>query len=245
MTTAEQSGHPSEAELPQLAQTLVKVADALVDDYDVVDLLHHLVDSCMQLLGASEAGILLTDQRGDLQVVATSSESSRLLEVFQRQRAEGPCMDAMRQGEPVSSPDLRDEDRWPPFVEFALDAGIMAVDAVPMRLRGTSLGGLNLFHREVGGLTAADLRLAQALADLATVGVLHQRNSMLAEQLQSALNSRIVIEQAKGIIAERHQVDFDTAFARLRKYARDHNLRLSDAALWVVRRQIDLKDLQT
>ena len=154
-------------------------------------------------------------------------------------------MDAMRQSEPVTSSDLRDEKRWPHFAEFALDAGFAAVDAVPMRLRGTSIGGLNLFHREPGGLAAGDLRLAQALADLATVGVLHQRNSMLAEQLQSALNSRIVIEQAKGIIAERHQVDFDVAFARLRKYARDHNLRLSDAALWVVRRQIELRDPQT
>src|SRR3954453_6387513 len=111
MTTAQQNGHSPEPALPQIAETFVTVADTLVDDYDVADLLHHLVDSCMQLLGASEAGILLTDRRGDLQVVATSSESSRLLEVFQRQRAEGPSMDAMPQAEPIRSPDLRDEKR--------------------------------------------------------------------------------------------------------------------------------------
>jgi GAF domain-containing protein len=226
----------------RLTDALVLLADTLVDEYDVVDLLNSLVDSSMQLLGASAAGILLADQRGSLQIVAASGEDSQLLEAFQLQRHEGPCVDALRDATPVCSPDLHAESRWPTFVDFALRSGFQSLEALPMRLRGTTIGGLNVFHRDTGGLGKEELRLAQAFADLATVGVLHQRSSMLAEQLQSALNSRVVIEQAKGVIAERHHVDFDTAFARLRKYARDHNLRLSEAAQFVARQQVELRE---
>lgn len=234
--------HETATEEPALAGTLLALAGTLVTEYDVIDLLNGLVASSISLLGASAAGILLGDQRGALQVVASSSERSELLEAFQLQRDEGPCVDAVRDVAPVCSPDLEREERWPTFVQFALASGFRSVDALPMRLRGSSIGGLNLFHREAGGLGKEELRLAQALADLATVGVLHQRSTVLAEQLQAALDSRVVIEQAKGIIAERHRVDVDAAFARLRKHARDHNLRLSDAARQITRRQLDVRE---
>ncbi len=221
-----------------LAETFVSLADTLVDDYDVVDLLHRLVASCVDLLGVSAAGLLLDDQRGNLAVVATSSEETRLLEIFQIQRDEGPCLDCVRSGAPVTSADLAaDRSRWPLFVPAALQAGVRSVTAVPLRLRSQTIGGLNLFQAAVGPVPAADQLLAQALADVATIGILHERShhesALVARQLQHALNSRVVIEQAKGVLAERDQVDMDTAFAALRGYAREHNRKLTEVAVAV------------
>jgi transcriptional regulator with GAF, ATPase, and Fis domain len=228
----------------QLAETFVMLADTLVDDYDVVELLNRLAECCVSILGATAAGILLVDQRGKLAVVASSSDRSRLLEVFQLQRDEGPCLDCIRSGEPVTVSGLEPQAaRWPRFVPAALESGYQSVDAVPMRLRDSIIGGLNLFHSAPESLPAADRRIAQALADVATIGILQQRSihrsSVLAEQLQGALNSRIAIEQAKGFIAHRHDIDFDVAFAAMRKYARDHNLKLGEVALAVTRRELD------
>jgi GAF domain-containing protein len=224
-----------------LAHTFVVLADTLVADYDVVELLDELVEACVTLLGVTAAGLLLDDQKGNLALVASSSEGTTLLEIFQLQNNEGPCLDCVRTGTAVVSADLEaDRERWPMFVPEALAAGFRSVAAVPLRLRDETIGGLNLFSDDESLLAGGDRQLAQALADVATIGILHQRSahrtSVLAEQLQHALNSRVLIEQAKGVIAERDQVSMEVAFATLRKHARDHNLKLGDVAVAVVRR---------
>ena len=227
-----------------LAATFVMLADTLVDDYDVVELLDTLVRSCVEILGVTAAGLLLNDQKGNLAVVASSSEESRLLEICQLQSDEGPCLDCVRSGASVSSGDLgQDRARWPTFVAAALDAGFQSVFAVPMRLRDQTIGGLNLFSAAPVLASTADQGLAQALADVATIGILQQRSahrsSLLAEQLQHALNSRIMVEQAKGVLAERHAVSMDVAFDALRRHARNNNLKLVEVARSVVRGDTD------
>jgi GAF domain-containing protein len=228
-----------------LAETFVLLADTLVDDYDIVDLLDQLVASTVNLLGVTAAGLLLDDQRGNLAVVASSDESTRLLEIFQLQTNEGPCLDCVRSGSPVTSDDLQDDrERWPRFVPAAINAGFRSVVAVPLRLRDQTIGGLNMFHARREPIPGDDRRLAQALADVATIGILQRRSThrttQLAEQLQHALSSRVAIEQAKGVLAERSNVGMDEAFGALRGYARTHNLKLTDVALAIVRGELDI-----
>jgi GAF domain-containing protein len=227
-----------------LAEAFVMLADTLVDDFDVVDLLHSLATTCVDLLGATDAGILLDDQRGNLAVVASSSEESRLLEVLQLQSDQGPCMDCVRTGKGVVCVDLAGQAaRWPLFVPAALAAGITSVVALPLRLRSVTIGALNIFHDVEATMTPDDQRLAQALADVATIGILQQRSAhrtaRLAEQLQHALNSRVVIEQAKGVLAERRGVNMDAAFDELRRNARNTNSKLADYARVVVRGDVE------
>jgi len=234
-----QMGAVSEDREFRLIETFVALADTLTADFDVVELLNRLTLSCVELLDATAAGLMLTDQRGSLRVMASSSERTRLLELFQLQSDEGPCLDCFRTGEPVSAVDLAEETRrWPRFAPEAQAAGFRSVRARPMRLREQTIGAFNLFHSHAHALPEADLGVAQALADVATIGILSQRavhhGEVLAEQLQSALDSRIVIEQAKGMLAQHGDLDMDSAFTRLRRYARDHNRRLSDLALELV-----------
>lgn len=222
----------------ELADVLVELADTLVDHFDVIDFLHVLTQRCVQLLDVSAAGLLLTDAQGSLQVVAASTERTRLLELFQLQTDQGPCVDCFHTGQPVSVADLAAAGRWPQFAVAAAEAGFTSVHAVPMRLRKEVIGALNLFGTHAGALDAGRLRVGQALADVATIGLLQQRaihrRDLLAEQLQAALNSRVMIEQAKGVLAERWQVDMDRAFDVLRSYSRDHNRRLSELAQAIV-----------
>ncbi|TDC64672.1 ANTAR domain-containing protein [Micromonospora sp. KC207] len=222
-----------------LADVFVEMADTLVDDFDVIEFLHALTERCVELLGVSAAGLLLTDQRGTLQVVAASSERTRLLEQFQLQTDQGPCLDCFRTGQPVSVADLTlTTARWPRFTAAAADVGFAAVHALPMRLRSEVIGALNLFEVRPGALDKGKLRIGQALADVATIGLLQQRaihrREILTEQLQTALNSRVLIEQAKGVLAERLQVDVDRAFAILRDGARSRNRRLSELSQAVI-----------
>jgi len=222
----------------QLADVFVEMADTLVDDFDVIDFLHGLTERCVQLLGVSAAGLLLTDQRDALQVVAASSERTRLLELFQLQTDQGPCVDCFRTGQPVSVADLSSADSWPRFTAAAAEVGFAAVHAVPMRLRAQVIGALNLFDTVPGPLDEGKLRIGQALADVATIGLLQQRaihrRDILTEQLETALRSRILIEQAKGVLAERLHLDMAEAFTLLRNGARSRNRRLSDLAQAVV-----------
>ena len=219
----------------QLVETFVEVADTLVDDFDVIDFLLTLAARCVRLLDVDAAGIMLIDQRGHLHAAAASTESARLVELFELQTDAGPCIDCCRTGSPVVNADLEaNHERWPRFAEAAQGSGFVAVHALPLRLRETVIGALNLFSAESRVLTEDDVRAGQALADVATIGILAQRGlhqaDLLAAQLQSALNSRIVIEQAKGVLAERRQISVDEAFTLLREHARNHNLRLSDVA---------------
>jgi len=222
----------------QLADVFVEMADTLVDDFDVIDFLHVLAERCVQLLGVSAAGLLLTDQQGALQVVAASSERTRLLELFQLQTDQGPCVDCFRTGQPVSVTDLPSAGRWPRFTAAAAEVGFAAVHALPMRLRKEVIGALNLFDTNPGALDADKIRIGQAVADVATIGLLQQRaihrRDLVTEQLQTALNSRVLIEQAKGVLAERLHVDVAEAFTILRGGARSHNRRLSDLAQAIV-----------
>jgi GAF domain-containing protein len=222
-----------------LAKTLVELADTLVADFDVVDLLTLLVDRCVALLGVPAAGLMLVGPDGVLRVMASSSETMRVLELFELQSQEGPCLDCYRSGAPILDRDLAAPDGpWPRFAAEAMQAGFRFVDAIPMRLRGTVLGALNLFHADHRSLDAADVDIAQALADVATIAVLSHRAALeaqvLNEQLNTALNTRIVIEQAKGMVAEHLHLDMQRAFTALRTYARNHNLRLADVARDVI-----------
>ena len=218
-----------------LADTFVELTDTMVADFDVIDFLHVLTDRSVQLLDVSAAGLLLADPRGELRVVAASSEAVRVLELFQLQSDEGPCLDCFRSGVPVGAVDLAAEAaRWPQFSAAARQTGFTAVQALPMRLREQVIGALNLFRAEPGAFDAADIRIGQALADVATISLLHERSmrhsDTLNEQLQTALNSRVIIEQAKGKLAERLGLDMEQAFGLLRDYARARNLRLAELA---------------
>jgi GAF domain-containing protein len=222
-----------------LARTMVELADSLVDDFDVVDVLTLLADRCVETLDVAAGGLILVAPDGDLRLMASSSEAMRLLELFELEAEEGPCVDCFRTGEPVVNQDLAEGDgRWPRFAPEALAAGFHSAHALPMRLRGTVIGALNLFRTGGGSLDEADIDAAQALADVATIAILQHRATLdaqvLNEQLNHALNSRIVIEQAKGVLAERTGSDMEQAFTRLRTHARNHNLRLADVARNVI-----------
>jgi hypothetical protein len=219
----------------QVWQVFVQLADTLVADFDVIDFLHILAQHCVDLLGVGACGILLADHTGRLNLVAASTEQVRLLELSQSQAAEGPCVDAYRTRAPVSCPDVAAaRERWPDLVPAALSAGFAAVHALPMRLREQAIGAVCLYATtpaELGGQTA---ELGQALADVATIGILHERalhrREAVTEQMQKALSSRITIEQAKGVLAERLHVTIEEAFTLMRAYARDHSLKLADTA---------------
>jgi hypothetical protein len=216
-------------------QSLVEMADILVEDFDVVELLTSLSDRCVNLLGMSAAGVMMASPQGDLHLVASSSEAMRVLELFELQAKEGPCLDAFRTGEAVEHENLQTgAGRWPLFAAAALEAGFHSVSALPLRLRKATVGALNLFSLGLSPMEAADLVVARAFADLATISLVQHREAttahVLNEQLNHALDSRIVIEQAKGVISERTGIGLAEAFSRLRAYARGHNLRLTDVA---------------
>lgn len=213
----------------------MELADTLVDDFDVVDLLTRLADRCVEVLDVDAAGIMLAAPEGHLRVMASSSEAMRVLELFEVQAQEGPCLDCHRTGQPVVNQDLAaDGGRWPRFAAEAIAAGFQSVHALPMRLRGSVIGALNLFRAGPGEMGPADIEVAQAFADVATIAILQHRAALEAqvvnEQLTHALNSRVVIEQARGMVAERLDLDLERSFSALRNHARNHNPRLADVA---------------
>lgn len=233
-----------------LVRTLVDLADNLVDDFDVVELFTLLADRSVDVLDVAAAGLMLVAPEGGLRVMASSSEALHVVELVEVQADEGPCLDCYRTGEPVSAADLDTEDhRWPQFAPVARAAGFQSVHAVPMRLRQSVIGALNLFNDVPGEFDAADLVAARALADVATIAILQHRAvrdaHIVNEQLNHALNNRIVIEQAKGVLAERADIEVDAAFTRMRSYARNHNLRLVEVARQVIDNTLDTRLIVT
>jgi GAF domain/ANTAR domain len=227
------------------ARTFVELADTLVDDYDVIDFVHVLTARCVDLFGVADAGVVLGDDHGGITVLGSSSERMRLIEVIEVQRADGPCLDVWRDGTSVRADRLEaEQERWPSFTPAALDAGFRSAYAVPLRLRDERIGALNLFGDDHAALPAEDQELAQALADVATIGILHERflreHQALSVQLQTALTSRIILEQAKGVLAQQLQIGVDDAFLALRAHARRNNLRLSEVAADVVTRRLNI-----
>ena len=230
------------------ANTFVELIDTLVEDFDVIDVLTMLASRCVELLQAAAAGILLADESGHLRVMAASTEKIALLELFQVQNEEGPCMDSFRTGQVVADANLATGSRWPLFTAESLAAGYPSVCAVPLRLRDVILGCLNLFLTDPVPLTATEINLAQALADVASIAIIQDqaaRDAAIREdRLQHALNSRIAIEQAKGMLAEHGNVDMDEAFNRLRRFARNHNRGLTEVAQSLVAGSLSGDDLR-
>ena len=232
----------------RIVTTFVELADTLVDDFDVVEFLHRVVGRSMELLDCAEVGLLLANPAGTLQVMASSSERSAALELLQSQNEEGPCFECYERSRLVVSEKLAsDAGRWPGFAPVAVDRGISSVHAIPMRVRGETVGALNLFRSQIGRIPDRDVPLGQGMADIAAVALLQERavreTRGVVAQLQGALNSRVLIEQAKGVLAERAHVSVDVAFAGIRAYARSHNRRLSDVARDVVEGRLDAPEL--
>ena len=233
-----------------LARTLVELADTLVADYDIVDFLSTLAERCVELLDSVEVGLVLLDPRGGLQVMASSTERMRVAELFEVQNEEGPCFDCQRGGQQVINKPLDSaQERWPRFGPMARDAGFRMVHALPLRLRRDVIGAMNIFDAELKEMTARQVNLSQALADAATIGILQERSVRqqidVAGQLRGALNSRIVIEQAKGIVAEQQRVSMEDAFALLRGYPRKSQIPLSDVAQAIIDRSLGSNDLRS
>lgn len=229
----------------QVVDTFVSLADTLVDGYDVVDLLHTLVDTCSALVEASAGGILLVNERRQLEVVASTNERSRLVELMQLRVGGGPCLECYVTGRSVSVRDLTaDDSRWPVFRSQALEQQFKAVHAVPLRLRAETIGSLNLFWDKPGALDERDSDVVQALAHVATIGILQERamreSTIAREQLQRALNSRVVIEQAKGVVAQTHDVSMEAAFSLIRDYARSNQMPLAVVSEGIVNRTMTL-----
>jgi GAF domain-containing protein len=231
-----------------LISTLVELADNLVDDYDLIDVLTLLCLRCVEAVDVDAAGVMLASPAGELQFVASSSESMTVLELFQIQTDEGPCVDCFRDGHAITNYALSEVDgRWPLFTPRALALGFRAVHSLPMRLRGRTIGALNLFRTHQGQLTDDDVVVAQGLADVATIAILQHRStidaSVLNEQLNNALNSRVIIEQAKGMIRQTTGSDMDESFNRLRAHARNHNEGLTSLATRIVGMSMSSNDL--
>jgi len=225
-----------------LARAFVRLADTLAGEFDIVEFLQGLSADSVEIIGAEAASVMLVNARGELRLVASSEERMRLLELFEIQSAQGPCLDAFGSGHAVQASGAESRARWPVFAPRASEAGFHALCAVPMRARADIIGALNLFRGNDQPFSDADLEIARAMAQVATIALIQERaireRSMLAEQLQGALRSRILIEQAKGMLAEQLSMTVDEAFQLLNKYARDHNRGLTDVARHVVDRKI-------
>jgi len=228
----------------RLMDAFVEMADTLVDNFDLIDFLHRMTDHTAAISGASAVGLLVGDEHGRLNHMAATSTGAEHLELYQLQTQEGPCLDCMRTRQPVIMTDLRQAtDRWPTFAPKAVVEGFRSVHAFPMRLRDRVVGAMNVFGESPEPLDEAQARVIQALADVATIALLQQRALSAAEtltdQLQGALNSRILLEQAKGVVAASNDVTLRQAFENMRGYARRHHVLLTDLAALVVNREVD------
>lgn len=231
----------------RIARAFVDLADTLVDEFDLAEFLHMLVDQCVDLLDVAAAAVVLSDQRGGVRMAAASSEKAELLEVFATDTHDGPCIECVTSGQQVTSANLAAEPgRWPRFAAAAEACGFAGAYALPMRLRRDVIGALSLLTAETNGVHPMTAQLGQALADVATIGILQQRTigqaEILTEQLQTALNTRVIIEQAKGMLAAHSgTLTPEETFHALRGYARRHHHRLTDLALKVIEGTADIE----
>lgn len=226
-----------------IGRTFVELADTLVEGYDLLEFLLMLAERSVELLGITEAGVVLADTHGNLRALASSSERMRLLELIELQREDGPCLDSWRTGEATRADDLADAvDRWPHFAPAARDAGFASVYALPLRLRDERIGALNLFADRTSALGVDDEALGQAMADVATIGILHERSiderTSFADQLKIALRTRVTLEQAKGMVIAQTGLDADGAFELLRTYSRTTRRGLGEVARAVTDRSL-------
>jgi GAF domain-containing protein len=232
-----------------LARAFVRLANTLASDFDIVDFLQGLAADSVEILGAEAAGVMLTDARGGLRLIASSDERMRLLELFELQGAQGPCLDAFSTGLPLQASAASSRIRWPAFAPHASDSGFQMMCAVPLRVRTDVIGAMNLFRATDEPFTDDEMDIAQAMAEMAAIGLIQERalreRSLLTEQLYATLISRVVIEQAKGMLAEYLKMTVDDAFQLLRSYTRDRNRKLSDVARDVVDRKIPSTTLTT
>ena len=233
----------------RVATTFVELADTLVATFDALDFMHLLTERAVELLDADAAGLIMADQRGYMQVMASTNYEARVLEVFQIQSSEGPCLECYHTGEPIVNLDIEEvAHRWPNFGALAKEAGFRATHAIPMRLRDETIGALNLYCNQKVELTEMDVALGRAMADIATIGLLQERaikeHELLSEQLQSALNSRVLVEQAKGVLAERASLGIDEAFESMRSYSRRTRTPLTDVARAVIADTLDAATLR-
>ena len=231
----------------RLGDTFVELADTLIGEFDAVDFLHTLALRCVELLDVDAAGLVLADATGNLRAVAASTEQMHLLELFEIQNDEGPCLDAFNSGQPVTEEELESAGKWPQFSKVAVAAGFHSVQAAPMRLRTEVIGALNMFRTQPGRLEEGEMALSGALAGIATISLLQERAlreaRLMTEQLQIALNNRVVIEQAKGVLAERGGLPMESAFEVMRRYARNHNRKLADVAIDLIDQRISADTL--
>ena len=245
MTTPTEHTPQAHSREKRLASAFVTLADTLVAGYDVVDLLQTLVDTTANIFDASAAGLMLADADGELSVVASTSEERHLVDLMQLRYGYGPCVECYRTGEVIALHNVdRPDSRWPDFNAGAEALGFHSVFVFPLRLRGEIIGSLTLFRSTTSVMEDEDIQIAQGLADVATIGILHERaireSDLAKEQLQRALNSRVVIEQAKGVLAQTRSVGMDEAFTILRSYARGNGLKLHDVAEQIVTRTLNL-----
>jgi transcriptional regulator with GAF, ATPase, and Fis domain len=231
-----------------LATTFVELADTLGEEFDVLDFLQNLAGRSVEIIDVASAGVVLADRRGDLQLTATTSHASQVLELFALAISEGPCLQVARTGEEVVNLEADEaRSRWPRFTEAARDLGIVSAHVFPMRLRTDVLGALSLFGAEQRRLTEDDVAIARALASVATIGLLRERTprqrETVARQLGEALQRRVALEQAKGIVAELASTDMETAFGLLMAHGRRTGSHLGDTVQGVVERRLALADL--
>jgi GAF domain-containing protein len=242
--TGPESGTAREA---LLARAFVRLADTLVSDFDVVDFLHGLSVDSVEIVGADAAGVMLTDGQGALRVIASSEERMRLLELFELQGAQGPCLDAFSGGATVHAGAADSRARWPIFAQHALQVGFRRMCAIPLRVRADVIGALNLFRASDEAFTDTEMEIAQAMAEIAAIALIQERalreHDLLIEELLTALNSRVIVEQAKGMLAEYLTVTADEGFQLLRTYARNHNRKLTEVASAIIDRQLTGTDL--
>jgi hypothetical protein len=228
----------------RVAEAFVEVSDTLVDDFDVLEFLYSVTGRIAEFAGAV-AGLHLAVPFGQLRFMACSDEAPAVERLFEVDSQGGPSPEAFRTGLPVSCPGLAEPEgpetvhRWPEFESHALSLEFRWAYAIPMRLRGDVIGVVSLLGREPGAMGPDDQAVVRALVAVATIGMLQERairrGTLLVRQLQGALDSRVVIEQAKGVLAHAWGVSVDEAFATLRKFARSRQRRLSEVAATVVR----------